>query len=163
MSNELNAPNAETDETPIVKKRLTWAEWSIIVAFFCIATAFFYGWHAQAVAATAEAKLKKITETTNDVQTDLDRILKQLDTAKTELDRKKAELAANQKANESTAARIEQLEKEKQKAKADAEIAGTWRIKAEMWKNYADNLEQFLNKHESTRWFTLSGRPRRPE
>ncbi|MDR3109243.1 MAG: hypothetical protein LBU65_06090 [Planctomycetaceae bacterium] len=49
----------ESIETPVEREKLTWAEWSIIVALFCIVVSFLYGWHVQAVAADTKAKLAR--------------------------------------------------------------------------------------------------------
>ena len=45
MSNPYENP--DTDKTVAIKKGLTWAEYSILVALICIVGAFAYSWHVK--------------------------------------------------------------------------------------------------------------------
>ncbi|MDR3181999.1 MAG: hypothetical protein LBT89_03615 [Planctomycetaceae bacterium] len=174
MSNPYQEPE-DVETTAVVKRGLTWwgltwAEWSIVAAAGCILLAFLYGWHANYAVKQANAKLESLREAivkAEGIKGDIDEKIR----IRAEELNRSTTLAAEE-ARKSSEQRIKEL--------GDRVVSLTTTIKTLTEQNrrfaseykdgqqkfsderdYANRLDQFIDKHESTRWFSLEGRPKR--
>jgi len=140
MSNPYQEP-AET--LPIAKKGLTWAEWSIIIALLLILFAFLYAWNAKTSARKA---------------------WKEAEVAQTKLESAKEELArlagTSLQDIEEYLEQIRTMSADMQSLRADLT---NLRADLTRWKNYAAELDRFIDAELKTYWMSPSyTRPTRP-